>query len=163
MSESFNPPAGVISNAKRGLELRREFNRGGTEVGVARARSLSNGQGIPLETIRRMVSYFARHEVDKKGKDWGNASNPSAGYIAWLLWGGDAGWRWAKAIVERENAKALRADAGYSEIVSADLSPIEDEAEFDRIGCNESVGDNRRGTPTHKISAVRDMWLNGCR
>jgi hypothetical protein len=105
MAESFNPPAGVVSNAKRGLELRREFNRGGTEVGVARARSLSNGQGIPLETIRRMVSYFARHEVDKKGKDWGNASNPSAGYIAWLLWGGDAGKTWADSISEREKKK----------------------------------------------------------
>jgi hypothetical protein len=105
MAESFNPPAGVVANAKRGLELRREFNRGGTEVGVARARSLSNGQGIPLETIRRMVSYFARHEVDKKGKDWGNASNPSAGYIAWLLWGGDAGKTWADSISEREKKK----------------------------------------------------------
>jgi len=87
------------------LELRREFNRGGTEVGVARARSLSNGQSIPLETIRRMVSYFARHEVDKKGEDWGNTSNPSAGYIAWLLWGGDAGKTWADSISEREKKK----------------------------------------------------------
>lgn len=105
MADSFKPPQGVINAAKRGLELRREFNRGGTEVGVARARSLSNGQGIPLETIRRMVSYFARHEVDKKGKDWGNASNPSAGYIAWLLWGGDAGKTWANSISEREKKK----------------------------------------------------------
>lgn len=105
MADTFKPPQGVVSNAKRGLELRREFNRGGTDVGVARARSLSNGQGIPLDTIRRMVSYFARHEVDKKGKDWGNASNPSAGYIAWLLWGGDAGKTWADSISERENKK----------------------------------------------------------
>ena len=105
MADGFVPPQGVISNAKRGLELRREFNRGGTEVGVARARSLSNGQSIPLETIRRMVSYFARHEVDKKGKDWGNSSNPSAGYIAWLLWGGDAGKSWANGIAEREKKK----------------------------------------------------------
>ena len=114
MSESFNPPAGVVSNAKRGLELRREFNRGGTEVGVARARSLSNGQGIPLETIRRMVSYFARHEVDKKGKDWGNASNPSAGYIAWLLWGGDAGKTWADSISEREKKKDKSMTADFT-------------------------------------------------
>jgi len=105
MADGFVPPQGVISNAKRGLELRREFNRGGTEVGVARARSLSNGQSIPLETIRRMVSYFARHEVDKKGEDWGNTSNPSAGYIAWLLWGGDAGKTWANSISEREKKK----------------------------------------------------------
>ena len=105
MADGFVPPQGVISNAKRGLELRREFNRGGTEVGVARARSLSNGQSIPLETIRRMVSYFARHEVDKQGEDWGNTSNPSAGYIAWLLWGGDAGKTWADSISEREKKK----------------------------------------------------------
>jgi hypothetical protein len=105
MADGFVPPDGVQSNARRGLELRREFNRGGTEVGVARARSLSNGQSIPLETIRRMVSYFARHEVDKKGEDWGNTSNPSAGYIAWLLWGGDAGKTWANSISEREKKK----------------------------------------------------------
>jgi hypothetical protein len=114
MAESFNPPAGVVSNAKRGLELRREFNRGGTAVGVARARSLSNGQGLPLETIRRMVSYFARHEVDKKGKDWGNASNPSAGYIAWLLWGGDAGKTWANSISEREKKKDKSMTADFT-------------------------------------------------
>jgi len=105
MADGFVPPQGVQSNARRGLELRREFNRGGTEVGVARARSLSNGQSIPLESIRRMVSYFARHEVDKKGEDWGNTSNPSAGYIAWLLWGGDAGKTWADSISEREKKK----------------------------------------------------------
>jgi hypothetical protein len=121
MADSFKPPAGAIANAKRGLELRREFNRGGTAVGVARARSLSNGQALPLETIRRMVSYFARHEVDKKGKDWGNASNPSAGYIAWLLWGGDAGKTWADSISEREKKKdkSMNADmtSTYARII----------------------------------------------
>jgi hypothetical protein len=120
MSDGFKPPQGVQDNAKRGLELRREFNRGGTEVGVARARSLSNGQSIPLETVRRMVSYFARHEVDKKGKDWGNTSNPSAGYIAWLLWGGDAGKTWANSISEREKKdKSMTTDmtSAYAAII----------------------------------------------
>jgi hypothetical protein len=42
-----------------------------------------------------MVSYFARHEVDKRGKNYGNEDNPSAGHIAWLLWGGDEGHAWA--------------------------------------------------------------------
>jgi len=101
-ADGYSPPTSVRNNARRGLELRREFNRGGTEVGVARARDLSNGKSLPLETINRMVSYFARHEVDKKGKDWGNSSNPSAGYIAWLLWGGDSGKAWANSIANRE-------------------------------------------------------------
>jgi len=90
----FTPPKTVQNNAKRGLELRREFGRGGTEVGIARARTLSNGQAISPETVGRMVSYFARHEVDKR-EGWSNPSDPSNGYIAWLLWGGDAGRSWA--------------------------------------------------------------------
>jgi len=97
----FTPPAEVRANAKRGLELRAKYNRGGTEVGVARARDLSNGTSVSLDTLKRMNSFFARHEVDKKGEGWGK---DSAGYIAWLLWGGDAGWSWAKRIInEQEN------------------------------------------------------------
>lgn len=121
MADGFSPPQKVRSNAARGLELRKKFGRGGTEVGVARARDLSNGKSIPLETINRMVSYFARHEVDKKGENWGNASDPSKGYIAWLLWGGDAGKAWANSIAEREKKKdksmAIDTTNAYAEII----------------------------------------------
>ena len=94
-SINFKPPASVRSAAKRGLKLRAKYNRGGTAVGVARARDLMNGANLSPSTIKRMTSYFARHEVDKKGEGWGE---DSAGYIAWLLWGGDAGWSWARKI-----------------------------------------------------------------
>lgn len=95
---NFRPPESVKNAAKRGLELRRQFGRGGTSVGVARARDLSNGKNVSPSTIRRMVSYFARHAVDAKAKNWGNASNPSPGWVAWLLWGGDAGRTWANKV-----------------------------------------------------------------
>lgn len=98
MAEGHVPPQEVRDAAKRGLELRREFGRGGTLVGVARARDLSGGRAVSDDTISRMVSYFARHEVDKQGENWGNQSDPSAGYIAWLLWGGDPGRTWAKRV-----------------------------------------------------------------
>ena len=42
------------------------------------------------------VSFFARHNVDKRAKNWGDDANPSAGYIAWLLWRGEAGRKWAE-------------------------------------------------------------------
>jgi hypothetical protein len=102
MADGFVPPQQVRANAKRGLELRKEHGRGGTEVGVARARDLSNGAALSLDTIKRMNSYFARHEVDKKGEGWGV---DSAGYIAWLLWGGDAGWSWARGILRQQESK----------------------------------------------------------
>jgi len=88
----LTPTEAIANAAKRGLELRRKHGRGGTEVGVARARDLSNRKTLSPSTVRRMSSYFARHEVDKQGEGWGE---DSAGYIAWLLWGGDPGNSWA--------------------------------------------------------------------
>jgi hypothetical protein len=122
MSDGFVPPQEVRSNAKRGLELREKHGRGGTEVGVARARDLSNGKALSLDTLKRMNSYFARHEVDKKGEGWGK---DSAGYIAWLLWGGDAGRAWAKRITsEQENKEKSMASnlttTSYFSIEKAD-------------------------------------------
>jgi hypothetical protein len=97
----FTPPQGVRDEAAKGLEWRREYNRGGTEIGVARARDLSNGRTISPDTARRMYSYFQRHEVDKQGEGWspGQDGFPSAGRIAWALWGGDPGFTWSKKLV----------------------------------------------------------------
>lgn len=100
--KGFVAPASVRANAKRGLELREKHGRGGTAVGVARARDLMNGAALSYDTIKRMNSFFARHEVDKKGEGWGK---DSAGYIAWLLWGGDAGWSWARGIIRQQESK----------------------------------------------------------
>lgn len=102
----FTPPAGVREAAKKGLEWRREHGRGGTAVGVARARDLSNGTRISPSTAKRMKAYFDRHEVDKQGEGWspGQSGFPSAGRIAWALWGDDAGWSWSKKLVRQINA-----------------------------------------------------------
>ena len=81
--------------------MRQKFHRGGTQIGVARARDLKNRKTLPDETIKRMVSYFARHKIDKRAKNFGDDDNPSPGYIAWLLWGGDAGQDWAKQLKDR--------------------------------------------------------------
>ncbi|MDB5663309.1 MAG: hypothetical protein JWM38_414 [Sphingomonas bacterium] len=95
--EGATPTAQIAANAKRGLELRARFKRGGTEVGVARAHQLAARDPLNAADIKSMYSYFARHEVDKlaRARIWGDESNPSAGYIAWMLWGGDEGKAWA--------------------------------------------------------------------
>ena len=100
------PTEAVANNAKRGLEWREEFGRGGTEVGVARARDLSNRRELSIDTVRRMFSYFARHAVDKQAEGFSSGEDgfPSAGRIAWELWGGDAGRSWANRIVARANS-----------------------------------------------------------
>jgi hypothetical protein len=124
----YTIPTGVQAEAKKALEWRKEHKRGGTPVGLNTARTLAKGGQIGIEKVRHIAKYFPRHEVDKKGKGWkpGDDQFPSNGRIAWALWGGDAAWRWSKAIVERENVNALKADAGYSENLHADISPFED-------------------------------------
>lgn len=95
---SLTPPAKVAKAAAEGLALREKFGRGGTAIGLARGHQLKNRETLSPETIFRMVSYFARHEVDKMGKNFFNKEKPSNGYIAWQLWGGDAGKAWAEDI-----------------------------------------------------------------
>lgn len=113
-SVDTKPPVGVAKVAARALEWRKEYGRGGTEVGVARARDLANRKALSEKTIRRMKAYFDRHEVDAKADGWNTGEDkfPSAGRIAWDLWGGDPGRSWAnKKVAEfnriREFAKAM--------------------------------------------------------
>jgi hypothetical protein len=91
------PTEAMAREAERGLKWRKEFNRGATLVGVARANQLINRERLTPKTIGRMVSYFARHEVDKQAEGFrqGEKGFPSAGRIAWACWGGDAGKSWA--------------------------------------------------------------------
>ena len=103
------PTKEMANEAEQALEWREEFGRGGTEVGVARARDLKNRVNLSIRTIKRMFSYFSRHEIDKEGKGFYSNDDgyPSAGRIAWGLWGGDPGFAWTKKkikeIEEEEN------------------------------------------------------------
>ena len=107
----YKPTDGMKSEAERGLEWRREHGRGGTEVGIARARDIVNGKNLSEDTVKRMYSFFSRHEVDKQAEGFrpGEDGYPSNGRIAWALWGGDAGYSWSKKIAERlDNERSMQ-------------------------------------------------------
>ncbi len=97
MAEAFKPNEATAAVARRGLRLREKFGRGGTEVGVNRARQLAERRDLTAADLKSMHSYFARHAVDKNTKthSWNSETDPSAGFIAWLLWGGEPGKTWA--------------------------------------------------------------------
>ena len=115
----FTPPKGAQESAKRALEVRADkppSQRGMTPVGIARARDLANGQTLSPETVRRMLAYFTRHEVDKQGSTW---DEQGKGWQAWHGWGGDPGFAFARKVVKQmntvdEKSTALRA---YGEAV----------------------------------------------
>ena len=101
---SFKPPQGAQTAAARALKKRAEkppSQRGMTSVGLARARDLANGRELSPETVRRMLAYFTRHEVDKQGSTWDEYGK---GRQAWDGWGGDAGFAFARKVVKQMNA-----------------------------------------------------------
>jgi len=102
----FKPPQGARDEAEKSLTWRREFGRGGTAVGIARARDLSNGVEVSPSTVRRMKAFFDRHQKNKSAPGWSPDEDgfPSNSRIAWAMWGSDAGWSWAKKVVEQMNA-----------------------------------------------------------
>ena len=120
----LEPTTQMAELAERGLRLREEHGRGGTEVGVARARDIKNRENLSPETVGRMANFFSRHRVDLEAPAAkpGHDDYPSAGVIAWLLWGGDpanpdeAGAAWADRKLEeleraREKAEGDRVSA----------------------------------------------------
>ena len=135
----YTIPSGVQAEAKKALEWRKEEKRGGTPVGLNTARTLAKGGQIGIEKVRHIAKYFPRHAVDKKGKGWapGEDNFPSNGRIAWALWGGDAGWRWAKAIVEREDKKPVKAGGDYSYGFGAELGDFKKSIEMDESATPE--------------------------
>ncbi len=117
------PTDGMVTEAKRGLAWRKEHNRGGTAVGVARANSIIAKENLSISTIKRMYSFFSRHEVDKRAEGFspGEKGYPSAGRIAWALWGGDAGFSWSKKkrqqiITEEDKEFALQTHIEIDEL-----------------------------------------------
>ena len=91
---TFTPTKSVANAAARGLKLHYKYGRGGTRVGMVRANQLSKRKPVSMQTIMRMWLFFIRHEKNKNTPpERGN------GKIAWLLWGGDPGKRWAKKVL----------------------------------------------------------------
>jgi HK97 family phage major capsid protein len=97
------PTKAMKVEAQKGLDWRKELGKGGTRVGLARANQIVNGVNLSDSTIKRMYSYFSRHEVDKKAEGFrpGEKGYPSKGRIAWALWGGDPGFTWSRNLVEK--------------------------------------------------------------
>tara|TARA_R100000231_G_scaffold104750_1_gene77649 strand:+ start:4282 stop:6918 length:2637 start_codon:yes stop_codon:yes gene_type:complete len=149
---SYKPTDGMITEATKGLEWRSEHGRGGTEVGIARARDIKNGKNLSESTVKRMFSFFSRHEVDKKAEGFrpGEDGYPSNGRIAWALWGGDAGFSWSRKIVNSLDDERSYEDSRY-EVSSAVRKGLEKKASDH----NKKVGDTAsKRTSTRTLIAV---------
>ena len=138
------PTDSMVTEAKKGIAWRKEFNRGGTRIGATRASQIIAKETLSPSTVRRMFSFFSRHESDKAAQGFrvGEKGYPSNGRIAWALWGGDAGFSWSTKVrnqLEREKNKFLEneiEEKAISEAVKKGLKNKVDEH-------NEKHGDKK--------------------
>lgn len=145
-ADGYKPTQAMADNARRALEVRASkppSQRGMTSVGIARARQLMGKENLSEDTVRRMSSFFARHEVDKRGETW---DEQGKGWQAWMGWGGDEGKTWADAIVRRLD-KAEK---------SFDIAKTDDDKRL--VFGWASVIENEDGTPLEDLQGdVIDM------
>jgi hypothetical protein len=112
-ADGHSPTSGMKAAARRALKWKEDGKAkgAGTAVGWGRASDIVAGRSMSLSVVKRMYSFFSRHEVDKKGKGFYDGPDfPSKGRVMWDAWGGDAGYSWSRKIAERERDKALFAD-----------------------------------------------------
>ena len=98
---SHQPPKDVQEAAQRAVRWIDEGKAGSgfTDTGRHRAHQLADGEDVDDDQIKKMRSYFSRHEVDGDTTGFTNGEEgfPTAGRVAWDAWGGDPGRRWANS------------------------------------------------------------------
>lgn len=112
-------PANVKKWAKYAFALRKLGFKGATETGWRRAKQLATKDAIPIQDLRYMRNWYARHIITSYPtfKAWNKAGRPKKspwfnkrGIISWITWGGNAGFRWINsqrvlALLNREYGK----------------------------------------------------------
>lgn len=128
-AETYTPPAAAVTAAKKGLSQRKKWGRGGLspaeaksqgiDSGVTRARKIASGK-VSRHDVRRM-SAFNRHRKNNKPSKKMPDGGPTAGTIAWNLWGGSAGVNWAK-----KKSAAMNAESFDAEVRKRFDAPVKD-------------------------------------
>jgi hypothetical protein len=110
-------PEDVQIEANISLDMKEQGFEGGTDTGIGRAEQLANDDCIDLECLAAMRTWFARHGPDAKnggtsypgylkwkkdGCPMSRSFNEYRGAVSWLLWGGDAAYKWLKTPEIRE-------------------------------------------------------------
>ncbi len=106
-SQTFdNYPQAATNNAKRMLGWIEKYGRdvvqAGTNVGLARARQLSEREALSLDVLKRTKNYLTRSKTystvadEFKDEPWRDK-----GYVAYNLWGGEAMRVWAVKTLDK--------------------------------------------------------------
>ena len=99
-------PKNVKKWAEYAFKLKKIGFKGAIETGWKRAHQLSTKEKIPIEDLRYMRNWYARHIYTSYPtfKEWIKAGKPKTsdwfnkrGIQAWITWGANAGYKWVNS------------------------------------------------------------------
>ena len=93
--KTYEIPKKMKDNAQKGLDMRKEYGRGGTSMAIKIAKYITVNETATLEKVKKISEYFPRHEKDNV-----QSEVPTNGFIAWNLYGGNEGQEWSKDIIK---------------------------------------------------------------
>lgn len=107
MTISLVPPKSVQNACSDGLAMYDKGlgGRGLMPETILWAHLIARGDPVSEEKLRKMGPWFARHAVDLKP---GSKQAMTPGWVAWQLWGGDAGRKWAASVVRKLDLESGR-------------------------------------------------------
>lgn len=158
--DTYKIPEKVKSNAQKGLDLRKEYGRGGTSVGINMARYISKTEYATFEKVNKISQYFPRHANDNLNEK----DPPSNGYIAWLLWGGDEGWKWSKEIVDRKEKEGDKMDNSLEVFIAKEEIGSKEAIKInkDKDAMSESAWSDEDKSQLKKDCLMASNWKTVC-
>lgn len=122
LEDKYKIPTKVKENAQKGLDLRKEYGRGGTSVGINMAKYIVKNEYATYAKVKKISQYFPRHAGDNLDE----IDPPSNGLIAFELWGGQEGWDWSKGIVDKKERAGDDLENSVEEFVATEEVGTED-------------------------------------
>jgi hypothetical protein len=126
--EMYQPPKGAVAAAKKAIEWKEKYPSevtAGTQVGWTRAGQLARGEKVSFDIVKRMHSFFSRHDgnqaIKPEHKDTPWKDN---GYIAWLIWGGDSAKSWAEGIVKASKNETITNDESLQDMTDDEIKKL---------------------------------------
>jgi hypothetical protein len=152
---NLRPTTGMASAAKRGLKLHEEGKSGDglKPETVARANKIARREELTEDHVREMNAWFARHDSASKSPGWDKAGEEKPGFVAWLLWGGNAGKNWSA-----RKAAAMESERSVEEPAVEERQVEEEPVENQPTAGSLSPNNYALYEAIEKIAQDGEMW-----
>ena len=108
----YKIPEEVKKNALEGLQLRKEYGRGATSVGLSTAKYLAVNEYANKDIIKNITKFFSKNDFDILDKK----EIPDNNYIAFMLYGSMEGKNWISNIKEEGDVNIVNIEENNIEI-----------------------------------------------